>query len=159
MLRVCGCWCHFCVRCEPGLMWSRDRLGDFKLDHDGFTAGIEDPHVYEHTHHVPQEEKPIVWMRAKTHWRKKMKKKAMKLNELSALSTWWKKKTERWEERFLYHPVSVVSSYLPLMIDLKPHIYVKIDFMPIMQRDLTTTDDGDGAPFCYWWFWFNEHNV
>ncbi|TNN66770.1 hypothetical protein EYF80_023012 [Liparis tanakae] len=28
---------------------------------------------------------PTVWMRAKTHWRKKMKKNVMKLKELSAL--------------------------------------------------------------------------
>lgn len=42
---------------------------------------------YLATHQVPQPEKPKVWMKAKTHWRKKMKKKAMKLNELSALQT------------------------------------------------------------------------
>lgn len=37
------------------------------------------------THLVPHEGMPTVWMSANTHWRKKMKKKAMKLNELSAL--------------------------------------------------------------------------
>lgn len=37
------------------------------------------------THLVPHEGMPIVCKTAKTHWRKKMKKKNMKLNELSAL--------------------------------------------------------------------------
>lgn len=37
------------------------------------------------THLVPHEGMPIVCKTAKTHWRKKMKKKDMKLNELSAL--------------------------------------------------------------------------
>ena len=37
------------------------------------------------THQVPQPEIPMVWITASTHWRKKMKKKAMKLKELSAL--------------------------------------------------------------------------
>lgn len=48
------------------------------------------------THHTPQPEKPIAWTRANTHWRKKTKKKAMKLNELSALWTWKKENTKRW---------------------------------------------------------------
>lgn len=37
------------------------------------------------THLVPHEGMPIVCKTAKMHWRKKMKKKDMKLNELSAL--------------------------------------------------------------------------
>lgn len=135
---------------NTSISWSINHPRAAKLYCHGFTAGINGSHVTQHssdqsTHHVPHEEKPIVWMRAKTHWRKKMKKKAMKLNELSALSP-WEGKREMWKIRsyFCILP-AVVSSYLSLLISLEPH--TQYDFVPITQRHLTTSDDRDDPPF------------
>lgn len=108
------CWIYLSIIIRTHIFqlpWVFDRSPHDPLSLKHHVASLHS--WFDSTHHVPQPEIPIVWMRAKTHWRKKMKKKAIKLNELSALWTTWKKrackKGDTLENK--YFCCNVASSY------------------------------------------------